>query len=253
MTTEDFNENLSVSNAAHDESERLTAFPGEAAALLQATGLQQLAQADTQQQGAETAAQPGVQTVAAEGNVVKLPAGTSIEKIEVDGNNLVLVQPDGSRLVIENAALHVPTFLIDDVEIPQEALVAAFQASNINVAAGPDGGLTASSGGSTSSGGDFSQGIPDIGDAGPAIDLLDGTSLQFAALDEETILPAAIGEDGSTGTGGGTGTGGSTDGGTRNSAGRIVVGSHTVYEADLPGGSATSEGPQWERSESESS
>lgn len=249
MTTESFNENLSVSNAAHEESERLVAFPGEAAALLQEIERQQLAQAETQQQGAETGIQPGVQTVAAEGNVVKLPAGTSIEKIEIDGNNLVLVQPDGSRLVIENAALHVPTFLIDDVEIPQEALVAAFQASNINVAAGPDGGLTASSGGSTSSGGDFSEGIPDIGDAGPAIDLLGGTSLQFAALDDETVLPAAVGEDGSTGTDGGT----PPDSGTPNSVGRIVVGSHTVYEAGLSGGSATSEGPQKERSEFEGS
>lgn len=75
MTTESFNENLSVSNDAHEEGERQVAFPGEAAALIQGLELQQLAQAETQQ-GAEalqaaTATQPGVQTVATEENVVR--------------------------------------------------------------------------------------------------------------------------------------------------------------------------------------
>src|SRR5690606_31997150 len=112
------------------------------------------------QQGAAAVPQSGEQIVAAVDNVVKLPAGTSIEKVEIDGDNLILVQPDGSRIVIEHAALHVPTFVIDDVEIPQEALVAALEASNINVAAGPDGTLTAAAAGSESAGGNFSEAIP---------------------------------------------------------------------------------------------
>ena len=142
MTTESFNDDLSVSDVSYD-GERPVAFPHEAAALLHEAQPQQLAQAETQA-GADAlagaaAAQPGVEIVAAADNIVKLPAGTSIEKIEIDGDNLVLIQPDGTRVVIEHAALHVPTFVIDDVEIPQEALVAALEASNINVAAGQIG------------------------------------------------------------------------------------------------------------------
>ncbi|MGB3900981.1 MAG: DUF5801 repeats-in-toxin domain-containing protein, partial [Mesorhizobium sp.] len=126
----------------------------------------------------------------AQDNTVKLPAGTSIEKIEIDGDSLVLVQPDGTRIVIEHAALHVPTFVIDDVEIPQEALVAALQANQIDVAAGLDGSLTAVAAGSESAGGNFNQPFPGIGDAGPIIDLLPPTALQFGALEERELFPA---------------------------------------------------------------
>ena len=189
MTTESFSDNLSVSDVSYD-GERPVAFPHEAAALLHEAHPQQLAQAGTQA-GADAlpAAQPGVEVVAAADNVVKLPAGTSIEKIEIDGDNLILIQPDGTRIVIEHAALHVPTFVIDDVEIPQEALVAALEASNINVAAGPDGTLTASASGSQSAGGNFSETASDIGEANTAIDLLAGTTgLQIATLgDDEQI------------------------------------------------------------------
>ncbi|TIS63233.1 MAG: hypothetical protein E5W93_04015, partial [Mesorhizobium sp.] len=52
------------------------------------------------------------------GNVVKLPANVSIDNIKVDGHNLVLVQPDGSEIVIKDGALNVPTFIIGDVEVP---------------------------------------------------------------------------------------------------------------------------------------
>ena len=187
MTTEGFIENLSVSDASHGAGERPAAFPAEAVGL--AHEAQQIAQAETQQ-GAAAVPQSGEQIVAAVDNVVKLPAGTSIEKVEIDGDNLILVQPDGSRIVIEHAALHVPTFVIDDVEIPQEALVAALEASNINVAAGPDGTLTAAAAGSESAGGNFSEAIPGIGDAGPAIDLLPPTALQFGAPEDRQLLAA---------------------------------------------------------------
>ncbi|GMB79899.1 hypothetical protein NN6n1_06810 [Shinella zoogloeoides] len=194
MTTEGFNEHLSVSGAAHEGAERPVALPADAAGLLNEGQPQLVAQAAGEQGNAAvpaaTQAQPGVETVAAEDNVVKLPAGTSIEKIEIDGDNLILVQPDGSRIVIEHAALHVPTFVIDDVEIPQDALVAALQASNINVAAGPDGTLTATASGSESAGGNFSEAIPGIGEAGPAIDLLPPTALQFGTLEDQQLLAA---------------------------------------------------------------
>ena len=70
-------------------------------------------------------------------NIVRLPEGVSIDEIKLDGDNLVLVQPDGSSITILNAALRIPTFLIGDVEIPELALTAALQANGIDVAAGP--------------------------------------------------------------------------------------------------------------------
>ncbi len=246
MTTEGFIENLSVSNASHEDGERQAAFPGEAAEQFRGARLEHVAQAETQQGGqalgAAAGTQPGVQTVEAEGNVVKLPAGTSIEKVEIDGDNLVLVQPDGSRVVIEHAALHVPTFVIDDVEIPQEALVAALEASNINVAAGPDGTLTASAAGNASAGGNFSEAIPGIGDAGPAIDLLDPTALQFGTLDEEILLPGFANRGPSISFGGGT----------SGAAGGIAISDLLVYEAYLPNiGSAQFPGNMMPLSEGE--
>ncbi|MFC3208868.1 hypothetical protein, partial [Aquamicrobium soli] len=151
----------------------------------------QVPAAAAQQAPVAAAPQAGTKVVeVAQDNTVKLPAGTSIEKIEIDGDSLVLVQPDGTRIVIEHAALHVPTFVIDDVEIPQEALVAALQANQIDVAAGPDGSLTAVAAGSESAGGNFNQPFPGIGDAGPIIDLLPPTALQFGTLEERKLFPA---------------------------------------------------------------
>ena len=113
-------------------------------------------------------------------NDVRLPAGVSLEDVKVEGTDLVLVQPDGSEIIIHNAAANVPTFFIDGVLIPQEALVAALEASDINVAAGPGGTLVASSGSEiSSSGGNFGEPAPGIGEADPILDLLGPTGLQF--------------------------------------------------------------------------
>ncbi|MBN7761838.1 cadherin-like domain-containing protein [Nitratireductor aquibiodomus] len=123
-------------------------------------------------------------------NVVRLPQGVSIDDIRLDGNNLVLVQPDGSTVTILNAALKVPTFLIGDVEIPELALATALQANGIDVAAGPDGALTVVSAASQSSGGGFNTPNGDIGDAGPVIDLLPPTALQFGTLERRELFPS---------------------------------------------------------------
>ncbi|MER8463048.1 hypothetical protein [Mesorhizobium sp. M1396] len=77
--------------------------------------------------------------VADAGNVVKLPPDVSIDNIKVDGNNLVLEQADGSVIVIKDGALHVPTFIIGDVEVPRVALLAALEASHVDVAIRPHG------------------------------------------------------------------------------------------------------------------
>ncbi|QFI69846.1 type I secretion C-terminal target domain-containing protein [Sinorhizobium alkalisoli] len=118
-------------------------------------------------------------------NVVRLPAGISLENIKVVGNDIVLEQPGGAEIRIENAALNIPTFVIGDVEIPRETLVAVLEGNGINVAAGPDGTISVVSG--QSSGGNFSDASAGIGDAGPAIDLLPPTALQFPELEQQEL------------------------------------------------------------------
>ena len=100
--------------------------------LAQATGNQQPAD------GSETAAHV-VNVVPDENNVAHLPANTSIVDIRVEGSNLVLVQADGTEIVIVDGALHIPTFLIGDIALSRQAVIAALEENHINVAAGPDG------------------------------------------------------------------------------------------------------------------
>src|SRR5690606_5170135 len=76
-------------------------------------------------------------------NVVKLPANISIENIHVEGSDLVLEQADGTLIVIKDAASNVPTFVIGDVEVPRVALLAALEASGVDVAFGADGSISA--------------------------------------------------------------------------------------------------------------
>lgn len=125
--------------------------------------------------------------VAADNRAI-LPEGASIENIIVEGDNLVLVQPDGTRIIIEGASLNVPTFLIGQVEVPSQVLIAALQANGINVAAGPDGTVSVVSAGS--SGGDLSDGEGNIGEAGPVIDLLGDTDFGFDAPTLEALADA---------------------------------------------------------------
>ena len=135
------------------------------------------------------APQPVKIAIVGEGNAVHLPEGVSIEKIKIEGRDLVLEQPDGSVVVIKNAALNIPTFWIGDVEIPQIALTAALEANGINVAAGPDGILVAVAGEAQSNGGNFGNPNPGIGDAGPILGLLPPTALAFGRLDEPELFP----------------------------------------------------------------
>ncbi|MGR6468394.1 beta strand repeat-containing protein [Rhizobium sp. PAMB 3182] len=136
-----------------------------------------------------TPGQPTTVTANAE-NQVQLPAGVSIDNIVVKGDNLVLVQPDGSEIIIEKGSQNIPTFLIGNVEITPQTLVAALQANGINVAAGPDGTVAVANN-TQSSGGDSSDVSADIGSAGPVIDLLGATELQFGAPTEDIITPPA--------------------------------------------------------------
>ena len=93
-------------------------------------------------------------------------------------------ETEGTRVVIEGGALDIPTFIIGGAEIPQDALLLAFKASDIDVAAGPEGlSIVTAPQAPDSGGSNFAQEVPGIGDAGPPIDLLDPTALQFGALE----------------------------------------------------------------------
>jgi T1SS-143 domain-containing protein len=185
-------------NASHDlisdihEDGRLQTSAGKGVEVAQASNIQ-----PTDQQPAPaaettgrlpaapevTATAPTGQVVPDQNNVAHLPAGTSIDDIHVEGNNLVLVQADGTEIVIVNGALHVPTFLLGEVELPQQAVIAALEQSNINVAAGPDGSYSASASPS-SSGADFQDGLqPNANDPTQLASLLADTNQADAAPD----------------------------------------------------------------------
>ncbi|WP_189545999.1 Ig-like domain-containing protein, partial [Mesorhizobium sp. M2E.F.Ca.ET.209.01.1.1] len=127
------------------------------------------------------------------GNVVKLPANVSIDNIKVDGHNLVLVQPDGSEIVIKDGALNVPTFIIGDVEVPRVALIAALEASHVDVAFGADGSISAGGNGSPSSaGGNFEQPPGGIGDGFGLTALLPPTDLAFGQPEHRDLFPGLL-------------------------------------------------------------
>ncbi|RWG13378.1 VCBS domain-containing protein, partial [Mesorhizobium sp.] len=130
------------------------------------------------------------------GNVVKLPANVSIDDIKVDGHNLVLVQPDGAEIVIKDGALNVPTFIIGDVEVPRIALIAALEASHVDVAFGADGSISAGGNGSPSSaGGDFSVPPGGIGDGFGLSALLPPTALAFGQPENRELFPSLLKPD----------------------------------------------------------
>ncbi|MBC2773520.1 tandem-95 repeat protein [Rhizobium sp. AQ_MP] len=154
----------------------------------------EVAQAQTPEAGRtdRLPAQPPVQTASATipsevtpnaQNVVTLPAGIELDNLEfqVDGENLVLVLDDGTQIVVVGGAANIPTFVIGDVELPQVALFAALEGSNINVAAGPDGTFTAQSTPGNSRDFDdqaISNGVEQFGFSA----LLDGTDQEDAAV-----------------------------------------------------------------------
>ncbi|QKC69931.1 VCBS domain-containing protein [Mesorhizobium loti] len=141
--------------------------------------------------------------VADTSNVVKLPANVSIDNIKVDGHNLVLEQADGSVIVIKDGALNVPTFIIGDVEVPRVALIAALEASHVDVAFGADGSMSAGPGGSTSSaGGDFSVPPGGIGDGFGLSALLPPTDLAFGQPDNRELFPSLLKPDSTPSIGG---------------------------------------------------
>ena len=131
--------------------------------------------------------------VADASNIVRLPASVSIDNIKVDGHNLLLQQADGSVIVIKDGALNVPTFIIGDVEVPRVALLAALEASHVDVAFGADGSMSAGPGGAPdSAGADFTVPPGGIGDGFDLSALLPPTDLAFGQTERrELFLPNA--------------------------------------------------------------
>ncbi|WP_201772384.1 VCBS domain-containing protein, partial [Hoeflea sp. BAL378] len=179
-----------------------------------------MAQADTgQEAGAAPAAASSMEFVPDSDNRVTLGADVSLEEIRLDGDDLLLIQPDGTQVRVIGGALNLPTFIIGDIEIPQDVLVAALNTNGFNVAAGPGNTVSVSAQAPTGSGGDFqdSSGASLQGDGAPTLALLGDSAL---------------------GSGDQAGEGGLQDPGNiaaRLTGGGIVTGA-VVESADVPGG-----------------
>jgi VCBS repeat-containing protein len=162
---------------------------------------------------------PGISVIVPDAdNRVTLAASASIEDIQLDGNDLLLVQPDGSQIRIIGGALSVPTFVIGDIELPQEVLVAALETSGFNVAAGPGNTLSVSPQAPTGSGGQFA----DSSDA----TIIDG-QLQTLGL---------LGDDATNGGGDGAGDEVIESGNVASVLGGGVSVAEIVESVDNPGG-----------------
>ncbi len=122
-------------------------------------------------------------------NKVNLPAGTSLSSVQIDGNNIVLNQPDGSRIIIENAIssdggiTKVPTLVIGGAEIPSDSLITALGLdTSRSVAAGAQAS-------DVGSGGDNSVPVPGIGPTFDLTSLLPPTGLVFPERTLEELFP----------------------------------------------------------------
>ena len=142
-----------------------------------------MAQADTGQEAdpvrsGAPAASSVVSIVPDADNKVTLDADVSLEEIRLDGDDLLLIQPDGTQVRVIGGALNLPTFVIGDIEIPQEVLVAALNTNGFNVAAGPGNTISVSAPAPTGSGGDFqgSSGASLQGDSTETLALLGDTT-----------------------------------------------------------------------------
>lgn len=185
--------NIDTTSASDDfESavEQHLGFSGEVA-----EGVE-VAQAETPDAGRtdRLPAQPPVQTVGTvipsevtpdADNVVTLPAGIELDNLEfeVDGANLILILADGTEIVVIGGAANIPTFVLGDVVLPQVALFAALEGSNINVAAGADGTFSAQSTPSNSRDFDDEEIGGNIEEFGFSA-LLEGTDQDDAAISE---------------------------------------------------------------------
>jgi VCBS repeat-containing protein len=120
-----------------------------------------------------------------------LPAETPLDDLVVSGRNIVVRQPDGSQIVLEDAVTQVgdtysvQPIIVGSTEIPATTLAAALGVSQVQIAAGGEGGSIAGSGGNLQ----FPEG--GIGDPLPISPLLGPTELGSAPPEIVEILPVA--------------------------------------------------------------
>ncbi len=125
--------------------------------------------------------------------VFVLPEGTSIDDITVDGKNLVLRQPDGTEITLDNAvttegtSLKVVGIIVGGVEIPAATLAAALGISDVQIAAGESG--------ARGSGANLAAAEGDIGDPFAITPLLPPTELVFDRPKFDEILPPGVEKD----------------------------------------------------------
>ncbi|MES0885241.1 DUF5801 repeats-in-toxin domain-containing protein, partial [Roseibium sp. SCP14] len=188
-STTDELKSSSTAISAQTSDSTLNIDQSEAIDVAQATDVAPTDAATSETPGSEGEISAALDVVTAnEQNQIFLPAGTSLDDVVISGDDLILLQPDGTEIIIRNAALNVPTFVIDGIEIPQEALVAALANSGIDIAAGPDGTLVATQA-PDGAGGNFFVQPGGIGDAGPVLDLLGRTELRFPVLEQRELFP----------------------------------------------------------------
>ena len=185
-------------NALDDETfffgDDITSDDGQAFQLAQATDgaatEEETAEAAESTEGTDAAqpAAPAPQAIVqveidADGSV-RLPAGTSLAQAQVSGDDLRLIQPDGTVYVIVGAISNVPNIFIGDVQIPAQTLADALAAQGINIAAPGDAGTE----NPDSSGNNFQATHPGISPAFDLTPLQPLTELANSVLTQPELL-----------------------------------------------------------------
>ena len=138
-----------------------------------------------------------------DGAKIVLPAGTSVDTIMVRGDNLILVQEDGSIIVILDGAKYPPTLLLGGIEIPSDSLAFIIKDAPEGVpTAGPSTTQATGDAGPQqvpSSGGEFAEVNPHLGDPFPIGPLLPPTALQFFVPIVKEDEPGFLEDDGGVG------------------------------------------------------
>ncbi|GGD73717.1 DUF5801 repeats-in-toxin domain-containing protein [Croceicoccus mobilis] len=127
--------------------------------------------------GQRVIAQPGQQ------NTVMLPAGVTINDLEVSGDNIVVRLPDGTMITVVDAVLYDVDFVIAGTTVPDENWKDYL---GVEVPIDPEGGNA------QSSGGNFADAVNPIDPAYAIGDLLPYTELQFTQADDPEVFPGPI-------------------------------------------------------------
>ena len=117
--------------------------------------------------------------------VVVLPEGVSLDDIQIEGRNIVIIGADGTRYVIVDGTVVVPQLVLDGVAVPPANLAALLLGNEPEPAAGNP----------QSSGGNFAAAVGDIQAAFDLGSLLPYTQLQFPADEEREIIPDVVDRD----------------------------------------------------------